>query len=287
VSSTPGFATLLTGRGLVESPRWQDDRLYFSDWGTGEVMAVDAAGTSEVVSRVPTPTMPFCLDRLPDGRLLVVNGQELRVREGNGTWTPYADLSRLEGPYGYNDIVVDGRGNTYVNNIDFAYGGEFQPGFVALVTPEGVVSRVAEGLAFPNGMAVTPDNQTLIVAESYGRVLSAYDIAADGRLSGQRIWADLSGAAPDGICLDAEGAIWFAEVPGQRCVRVAEGGQVLQEIPSELACFSCALGGPTGTTLYVTAAGWPEAMTPGSRSGQILTAEVEVPGAGWPGPGAG
>ena len=285
MSRTTSFATLLTGRGLVESPRWLDDRLYFSDWGTGEVIAVDATGTSEVVGRVPTPAAPFCLDRLPDGRLLMVNGQQLQVRDPGGTWTPFADLTGLEGQYGYNDIVVDGRGNIYVNNIDFEYGTEFKPGFVALVTATGAVSRVAEGLAFPNGMAVTPDSQTLIVAESYAGVLTAYDIAPDGSLSERRVWADLAGAAPDGICLDAEGAVWFAEVPGQRCVRVAEGGQVREEIPSDLACFSCALGGPIGTTLYVTAAGWPEALTPGSRSGRILTAEVEVPGAGWPGRG--
>ena len=285
MSRTTGFTTLLAGRGLVESPRWHNDRLFFSDWGTGEVVTVDAAGSSDVVGRVPVPTMPFCLDRLPDGRLLVVNGQELRVRQADATWTRFADLSGLAGPYGYNDVVVDGRGNTYVNNIDFEYGTEFRPGFIALVTATGEVSRVAEGLAFPNGMAVTRDNQTLIVAESYGGVLTAYDIATDGSLSGRRVWADLAGAAPDGICLDAEGAVWFAEVPGRRCVRVAEGGEVRQEIPSDLACFSCALGGAGGTTLYVTAAGWPEAMTPGSRSGQILTAEVGVPGAGWPGRG--
>jgi sugar lactone lactonase YvrE len=131
-------------------------------------------------------------------------------------------------------------------------------------------------------MAVTPDNSTLIVAESYGGVLTAYDIAPDGDLDNPRVWADLQGAAPDGICIDAEDAVWFAEVPGRRCVRVREGGEVLRTISSELGCFACMLGGPEGTTLFVTAAAWPDAMTPGSRTGQILSAEVSVPHAGWP-----
>ena len=131
-------------------------------------------------------------------------------------------------------------------------------------------------------MAITPDNSTLIVAESYGSVLTAYDIAPDGGLSDRRVWAALDGAAPDGICIDAEGEVWFAEVPGRRCVRVREGGEVSQTISSELGCFACMLGGPDGTTLFVTAAAWPDAITPGSRTGQILRAEVSAPRAGWP-----
>ena len=114
-------------------------------------------------------------------------------------------------------------------------------------------------------------------------MLTAYDIAPDGDLGNRRVWAELQGAAPDGICIDAEGAVWFAEVPGRRCVRVREGGEVLQTITSELGCFACILGGAEGTTLFMTAAAWPDAMTPGSRTGQILTAEVSVPRAGWPG----
>jgi sugar lactone lactonase YvrE len=179
--------------------------------------------------------------------------------------------------------VTDGRGNTYVNNIGFDFpDGEFAPGFIARVSPDGTARQVAEGLAFPNGMAVTPDNSTLIVAESYASVLTAYDIAQDGDLADRRVWAELGEASPDGICIDAEGAVWFAEVPGRRCVRVAEGGEVLQAIACELGCFACMLGGPNGTTLFVTAAAWPDAMTPGSRTGQILSAEVAVPHAGWP-----
>ena len=274
------FTTLLKDLALVESPRWHDNRLVFSDWAAGEVLSVDLKGARDLVTRIDA--MPFCLDRLPDGRLLIVAGQQLLARESDGTLATYAELGAVS-TKPWNDIVTDGRGNTYVNNIGFDFpAGEFAPGLIALITPDGRVRQVADGLAFPNGMAVTPDNSTLIIAESYGGVLTAYHIAPDGDLTNHRVWADLHGAAPDGICIDAEGAVWFAEVPGRRCVRVREGGEVLRTISSELGCFACMLGGPHGTTLFVTAAAWPEAMTPGSRTGQILSAEVSVPHAGWP-----
>jgi sugar lactone lactonase YvrE len=274
------FKTLLKDLVLVESPRWHDDRLIFSDWGAGEVLAVSLDGTRELITRIDA--MPFCLDRLPDGRMVIVAGEQLLVRSDGGTLSTYAELGTLSSNP-WNDIVSDGRGNTYVNNIGFDFpDGEFAPGFIALVSPDGKARQVAEGLAFPNGMAITPDNSTLIVAESWGSVLTAYDIAPDGDLSNRRVWAELDGAAPDGICIDAEGAVWFAEVPGRRCVRVAEGGEVLQTIACELGCFACMLGGPNGTTLFVTVAAWPDAMTPGSRTGQILSAEVSVRHAGWP-----
>ena len=272
---------VLTDLALVEAPRWHDERLVFSDWGARTILALDPDGRTETLATVEG-MMPFCVDRRPDGRLLVLTEAGLMSREPTGTLVRYADLAGLS-DYAWNDIVVDGRGNAYVNNIGFEFGGEFAPGLIAMVTPDGSVRQVADGLAFPNGMAVTPDNSTLIVAESYGGVLTGYDIDEDGSLSGRRVWADLSGAAPDGICLDAEGAVWFAEVPGQRCVRVAEGGEVRQSIEADLGCFACMLGGADRRTLYVTAAAWPDAMTPGSRTGQILAATVDVPGAGWPG----
>ena len=274
------FHTVLSDLVLVESPRWHDDRLVFSDWGTGEIIALEADGTRRTLGRVEGG-MPFCLDRLPDGRLLTVTQEGLMTVDTDGTLTAYADLGGLS-PFAWNDIVVDGRGRAYVNNINHEFGGEFAPGFVALASPDGPPQVVADGLAFPNGMAVTPDGSTLIVAESYAGVLTAYAIADDGSLTDRRVWADLAGAAPDGICIDAEGAVWFAEVPGQRCVRVAEGGEVLQTIPSDLGCFSCALGGPDRRTLYVTAASWSGMMEDGGRTGRILAAAVAVPGAGWP-----
>src|SRR5829696_5450046 len=194
----PGLQTLMTGISFGESPRWHEGRLWFSDWGTQEVIAVDPEGDSEVVVRVPSS--PFCIDWLPDGRLLVVSARDglLLRREPGGSLATHADLGGLsERPW--NDIVVDGRGNAYVGNIGFDFpGGEFAPGTLALVTPEGSVRQVADGAAFPNGIVVTPDNSALIVAESYGNTLTAFDIAADGSLSNRRMWADLGDGVPDG-----------------------------------------------------------------------------------------
>ena len=233
---------LLTGRGLVESPRWHGDRLYFSDWSAGEVIAVDLAGHSEVIARVES--LPLCTAWLPDGRLVIVSSADgvLLRREPDGSLVTHADL----GAPGWNDIVVDGRGNAYVNRagFDLMAGEAFRPGFVDLVTPDGSVREVADDFALPNGMAVTPDNSTLIVADSYRHHLVAFDIGADGGLSGRRIWADLGDGTPDGICTDAEGAVWYADVPDKRCVRVAEGGEVLRTVALDRGGFACALGGP-------------------------------------------
>jgi sugar lactone lactonase YvrE len=274
---------LLTGRGLVESPRWHGDRLYFSDWSAGEVLAVDLEGRSEVIARVKS--LPLCTAWLPDGRLILVSSQEgllLRL-EADGSLVSYANLGRP----GWNDIVADGRGNLYVNGPGFdpTAGEAFRPGGVCHVAPDGSARQAADDIAFPNGMAVTADNATLIVADSYRHHLVAFDIAADGSLSGRRIWADLGDAAPDGICVDAGNAVWYAEVPGRRCVRVAEGGAELRTVPLDRGGFACVLGGPERTTLFITAAEWrgmTGAQMVGPGSGQVLAVAVDVPGAGWP-----
>ena len=267
-----------------ESPRWHAGRLWFSDWGTQEIVAVDTGGESEVVVRVPSS--PFCFDWLPDGRLLVVSGSEARLlrREPDGSLVAHADLGGLSGRP-WNDIVVDGRGNAYIGNIGFDFpGGEFVPGTLATVTPEGEARQVADGLAFPNGIVVTPDNSTLIVAESYGSRLTAFDIGVDGGLSNRRVWADLGDGVPDGICFDAEGAVWYADVPNSRCVRVGEGGEVLQTIDLDRGCFACMLGGPDGRTLFMVAREWGgmESTAFEERTGQIQTAPAPAGGAGWP-----
>ncbi|MDQ3413051.1 MAG: SMP-30/gluconolactonase/LRE family protein, partial [Chloroflexota bacterium] len=174
---------LMTGIAFGESPRWHDDRLWFADWGTREVIAVDRAGHGEVIIRMPSA--PFSIDWLPDGRLLIMLGAEARLlrREPDGSLVTHADLSSVS-VQPWNEIVVDGRGNVYVNTIGFDIPeGEFAPGSIALVTLDGSVRQVADGLSFPNGMAVTPDNTTLIVAESYGNRLTAFAIEADGSLS--------------------------------------------------------------------------------------------------------
>jgi sugar lactone lactonase YvrE len=278
----PELKILLSGLLMGEAPRWHDNRLWCTDMVAGKVLAVELDGTSEVVARVQTLGLGF----LPDGRLLIVSSRDrglLRL-ESDGSLVTHANLTPVAGSH-WNDLVVDGRGNAYVNDIGFDFpGGEFAPaGIVALATPDGVVRQVAERLAFPNGMAVTPDNATLIVAESYGGRLTAFDIAADGNLSNQRVWAELPNGHPDGICLDAEGAVWYADVPAQRCVRVREGGAVLQTIELDRGCFACTLGGADGRTLFMMAARFPIAMGGADGpTGQVLTVEAPAPGAGWP-----
>jgi sugar lactone lactonase YvrE len=234
------------------------------------------------------PSFPFCIDWLPDGRLLIVSGGDglLLRREPDGSLVTHADLTGLA-QHKWNDIVVDGRGNAYVNNTGFDFpGGEFAPGILALVTPDGSARQVADGVAFPNGMVVTPDNATLILAESYGKKLTAFDIATDGGLSHRRVWADLDGGVPDGICLDAASAIWYGDVPNKRCVRVREGGEVLQTIDLDRGCFACMLGGADRRTLFLMAAEWrgPAHMAAmaEARTGQVLTVEAPAPGVGWP-----
>jgi len=267
--------TLLTGLGFGESPRWHQGRLWFSNWGAQEIVAADLNGNSQVVVRVPT-TIPFCIDWLPDGSLLVVSGREglLLRRESDGSLVTHADLTRLS-TQGWNEIVVDGRGNIYVA------GG---PGIIALVTSDGIARQVGDGIAFPNGMAITADNKTLIIAESHGKKLTAFDISADGALSNRHVWAELGDGCPDGICIDAEGAVWYGDVPNKRCVRVREGGEVLQTINLDRGCFACMLGGADKTTLFMMAAVWRgfEHMNDGARTGQVYTIEAPAPGVGWP-----
>jgi sugar lactone lactonase YvrE len=216
---------------MGESPRWHEDRLWFPDWGAQEIIAVDVNGNSEVVVRTQFG-LPFCIDWLPDGRLLIVSGREnlLLRRKPDGSLVTHFDLRKLSDK-GSNEIVVEGRGNIYVN------GG---PGIIALVKSDGSAWQVADGIAFPNGTVVTPGNATLIIAESHGKKLTAFDIASDGNLSNRRVWADLGDGVHDGICIDADNAVWYGDVPNKCCVRVREGGEVLQTInltaAASLAC---------------------------------------------------
>jgi sugar lactone lactonase YvrE len=277
---------LLTGLVIGESPRWHDDRLWFAHWGTGEIVAVDLDGNSEVVGQGP-PGLGWSIDWLTDGRLLVT-GQELMRREPDGSMVRHADLSAVA-DHGWNEIVVDGRGNIYLNGVGFRFGEEaFQAGIIALVTPDGSARRVADGMAFPNGMVVTPDNSTLVVSESFAGRLTAFDIAADGSLSNRRVWAD--GLGPDGICIDAEGAVWTGS-GANACVRVRDGGEMLERVELDRAPFACMLGGPDGRTLFVMAQEWRMSESPadnmarltkGPRTGRVLTVPAPAAGAGWP-----
>jgi sugar lactone lactonase YvrE len=283
---------LLTGLVIGESARWHDGRLWLSNWGTREVLAIDAGGRAEVMARVDT-TLPFSIDWLPDGRLLVVAGPEGRLlrQEPDGTLVDQADLGGLGGA-GLNEIVVDGRGNVYLNGgTDFDPDAGTAPGFIVVVTPDGSVRRVTDGIAFPNGMVVTPDDSTLVIAESFAQRLTAFDIAADGSLSNRRVWADRTG---DGICMDADGAIWspgWTEEGRPACLRIREGGVVLQAYELEHACFACTLGGADGRTLFMLTADWwmedgfeanLRRLTTGPRTGRVLTAPAPAPKAGRP-----
>ncbi|HEY6770940.1 MAG TPA: SMP-30/gluconolactonase/LRE family protein [Solirubrobacterales bacterium] len=274
---------LMEGIGLGESPRWHDGRLWFSDWVAHQVIALDPDGRHEVMAEVNA--FPFSIDWVPDGPMLVTAGRKLLRLESDGTLTTHADLGELS-EHGWNEIVIDTRGNTYVNGagFDLMGGGEFAPGVVGLLRPDGSAEVVADEVAFPNGMAITPDGSTLIVADSYAKVLLAFDIGSDGTLSRRRTWAELGDGAPDGICLDADGAAWYADVPHRRCVRVAEGGEVLQTVEVNRGCFACMLGGEHGSTLFVNAAEWngPEGVFNEPRTGRVLTVEAPTPHAGHP-----
>ena len=278
--------TLASGFGLVESPRWHRGALHFSDWTAGEIRRLNADGSTEVVVR--HTSLPLCFDFLPDGDMLVVSAATCTLlRSRGGSLSEFADLRPLS-EMGANDIVIDGRGNAYVNSPNAPFGsstppGQPAPGRVALIRPSGQVTVVAEDLDFPNGMAITADNRTLIVAESYRRQLTAFDIAEDGSLSGRRVFASVGDDPPDGITIDATGALWYADVPHQYCVRVADGGEILDRVNVDRGAFACILG---GSVLYVVGARWPGAagMTPQwNWDGAVFSTPAPAPRSGWPG----
>jgi sugar lactone lactonase YvrE len=278
--------TVTTGLTIGESPRWHDGRLWLSNWGPGELIALDRSGRSTVERTIRT-AFQFSIDWLPDGRLLIVSGGEslLLAVAPDGTEQTYANLAEVSAK-GWNEIVVDAGGNAYVNGagFDVIAGEDFAPGEVALVTPDGAVRAVAGGLAFPNGMAITPDDATLIVAESYARRLTAFEIASHGTLGPGRVWADLGEGVPDGICIDETGAVWYADVPNKRCVRVREGGEVLDTVEVDRGCFACMLGGADGRMLFIAAAEWRgmEAAGEGSPTGIVVATSAPAPHAGRP-----
>lgn len=269
---------VVDGLGFPESTRWHDGRVWVCNWGTGEVLAVTTGGEREVMARLDPQKLPFSIDWDPDGRLLVIDGPRrlLLRQQPDGSLEAVADLTGFsEGPF--NELVVDTGGNAFVN------GGS---GTVICVRPDGGVDQVADGLKWPNGMAVIDDGRTLVVADSHAEQLIAFDVAADGKLSDRRIWAEVE-HAPDGICSDADGAIWVASVPGRNCVRVREGGEVLNAVSVDRGCFACMLGGEDDHTLFIAAAEWrgmDAAMREGPGvTGQLLAAPGQAaPHAGHP-----
>ena len=277
---------LVDGLGIPESPRWHEGRLWFCNWIDRQIVAADLGGRTDVmVTRDPAShPMGYSIDWLPDGRLLST-GDKVRRQEPDGSMAVHAEQRA-------NEIVVDGRGNAYVNGADFDFvaGAPPKPGYIKLVTPDGQVRTVAEDIQFPNGMVITPDGRTLIISESFAGRLTAFDIAADGGLSGRRVFAESLG--PDGICLDADGAVWV-QTGRSSVVRVADGGTELQrvELAPGRAPFALMLGGPDRRTLFIGTAEWDqgkdavanlERLATGPRTGEILALAVEVPGAGRP-----
>jgi sugar lactone lactonase YvrE len=279
-----GVTTLMAGLAMGESARWHDGRFWCSDWVAGEILAVDLDGTAKVVAR--STSFPFCFDWLADGTMLVTSAAGIeRLEPGQssaiGSLVPWVELTSLiDG--GWNEIIAVGNGNVYVNspNFDMSEGFDFEvgskSGVVAVVGPGGDARLVADNVAFPNGMAVTADSSTLIVADSFASRLGAWDIEPDGRLTNRRVWAQLDDGV-DGICIDAEGAVWCATQHG--CARVREGGHVAQTITLDLFGFSCALGGPEGRTLFIVANEWNgyENIGKGPRTGHVYTVDVDVP----------
>ena len=274
---------LLDGLAFPEGPRWHDGKLFFSDMHAHQVRAVDMKGKSEVICEVPT--RPSGLGWLPDGRMLVVSMRDRKLlRLDRDGLKEHGDLSKLA-PFDCNDMVVDKEGRAYVGNFGFDLHANETPRGTTLVmvAPEGSARIVAEELMFPNGAVITPDGKTLIVGESFGRRLTAFDVGADGALKNRRVWADLGKSVPDGICLDAENAVWVACPTASEVIRVKQNGEVTERIKVETDAFACMLGGPDGRTLFVaTAANSDPEKCRADRTGRIEMTQVEVPRAGLP-----
>ena len=275
---------LLDGLIFLEGPRWYDGKLWFSDMFAGQVRTVDLSGNTEVVAEVAE--RPSGLGFLPDGRLLIVSMQNRQLLRLDRTGlTSVADLSDLAvgSP---NDMVVDTHGRAYIGHFGYdLFGGEEpRPASLLLVTPDGQIREVADGLEFPNGTVISPDGKTLIVAETFGRRLTAFSIADDGGLSERRVFAQFDEETPDGICLDARGGVWVSSFESGEFVRVEDGGTITDRIPVPgKRAVACALGGPQRQTLFLlTAETTLEELAQGKSIGRVETVRVDTPGAGLP-----
>ncbi|MCC5812169.1 MAG: SMP-30/gluconolactonase/LRE family protein [Ectothiorhodospiraceae bacterium] len=292
---------LLRGGSFYEGPRWRDGHWWVSDFYRHTVYSLSPDGKAETFLEVPG--QPSGIGWLPDHSMLIVSMKDQRVlrRHPDGRVTTHADLSRYAGGY-VNDMVVDARGRAWVGNFgfDLMAGDDPRPAVLVRVEADGAVAVVAEDLYFPNGTVITPDGRTLIVGETFAARMTAFDIGDDGSLSGRRVWAQLAptpplssraeavkalAVAPDGCCLDADGCIWVADAVGGRCLRVAEGGDILDEIPAPdgLGVFACMLGGEDGRTLLLCCA--PDSAAKrraANREAVLFTCRVDVAGAGLP-----
>lgn len=290
---------LADGYSYLECPRWHDGRLWFVDFYTYRVLSSHADGT-DIRVEAEVPQQPSGLGWLPDGRLLVVSMRDARIlrREPDGSLVEHADLSGHVSGHP-NDMVVDSTGRAYVGEFGFDLmgGAEFATANLVRVDPDGTVTVAAEDLYFPNGSVITPDN-VLIVGETFGNRVTAFDITESGDLTNRRVWAqfgdlptdtDLTAmiptlsVAPDGCCLDADGALWIADALGNRVVRVVQGGEIVDNVDTPLGAFACMLGGEDGRQLFICSApDFHEEARKAAREGVLLSTHVEVPHAGTP-----
>jgi len=293
---TTAATTVASGFAFLEAPRWHQDRIWFSDFYTHRVLSAREDG-SDLRTEAAVAQQPGGLGWLPDGRLLVVSMRDRKVlrREADGTLVTHADLRGYATGHA-NDMVVDAEGRAYVGNFgfDLMSGAALETASLCRVDPDGTVTEAAAGLWFPNGSVITPGN-VLIVNETFGNRCSAFDVTQDGRLANRRIWAEFAPlpaerpigkvmaqvkVAPDGGCLDAEGALWIADAIGDRLLRVKEGGEIVDEVRPGSPVYACALGGADGQTLYACAApDFDEAKRTAAREARLLAFRVPVPGA--------
>jgi sugar lactone lactonase YvrE len=286
---------MLLAEGLYfgEGPRWRNDRLWFSDFYDHAVRSLDASGA--VRTELEIDDQPSGLGWLPDGRLLVVAMHRMQLRRVDPDGVKvHADLSGVAA-YHTNDMVVDSSGRAYVGNFGFRLDQAVKERGVecvladhpttrlARVDPDGTVHVAASDMHFPNGMVITPDGRTLIIAETLAMRLTAFDVGPDGTLSNRRVWATLGMRAPDGICLDANGHVWVANAIAPECVLVAPGGEIIARVETAEPCYACMLGGVDRRTLYMMTApsSMPDIVSQ-SRQGHVACAQVSAPGTGRP-----
>ena len=281
--STLATSPFVDGYVFLEGPRWHDGRLWVSDIWAHKVYGIEEDGRAEIAAEVPG--RPSGLGFLPDGTPLIVSMHDRCVyRLEHGVLQLHADLSRVASAE-INDMVVDDQGRAYVGNFGFNTHENAEGPLADLirVDPDGSASIAAEGFHFPNGAVITPDGKTLIIGETRANRLSAFDVAADGSLSNRRVWADLGENYPDGICLDAEGAVWVADPRNKETIRVKEGGDVTMRVSTGArGSFACMLGGDDRKTLYICTSGGSGPKAAERRDGCIESIRVAVPGAGWP-----
>lgn len=275
---------LIDGLCFGEGPRWHEGKLWFSDMHANTVYTVDLTGNLETIVTLDND-QPSGLGWLPDGRLLIVSMTQRKLLVfSDGELREFADLSGLA-TFHCNDMVTDSQGRSYVGNFGFDLhsGSEMAKAAMVLVHADGSTEIAAEDLDFPNGTVITPDGKTLIVGESFGARLTAFDILDNGSLTNRRVWAQMDGAVPDGICLDEAGGIWVASPMSNEVLRVVEGGEVTDRINIEHQAYACMLGGEDGKTLFIltSKSSQPDECI-ADKTGAVETVEVAHAGAGLP-----